>query len=101
MYYPERATPSPERSYLRALGNLLDNYGNPVFANWCNGFLDWLEGRMENIPNTWSEDTIQDAARDYTNAVVEVPKPRRWTWGEWLSLTLVEGDGNANMYMWA
>ncbi|GFM95119.1 RNA-dependent RNA polymerase [viral metagenome] len=98
LYYPERRKMSVEQAYLRALGNLLDNYGNPLAATWLNGFLDWLEGKMDQPPIAWGEDTIQDAARDYTNKVVEAPKPRRWTFEEWLALTLSEGEGVEDLF---
>jgi hypothetical protein len=98
LYYPERFTLSLHQVYLRALGNLLDNYGNPYAAGWLNDLLDWLELRMDWIPEEWSPDTIHDAARDYTGVEVLVPRPRRWTFHMWLELTLGEPRDDLTRY---
>lgn len=92
LLFPERYDPAKEHTYLRAIGNLLDNYGNPIFARWCNGFLDELGEQIEFLPSSWPTDSVQDSARDYTSEVVMVPKPRRWSFEEWLSLTLSIDD---------
>nr|WGH72976.1 MAG: putative RNA-dependent RNA polymerase [Trichoderma harzianum dsRNA virus 1] len=98
MYYPERKGHSIERTYQRALGNLLDNYGNPLAAKWLNELLDWLEAKMEFIPNIWLPDTVQDAARDYTADQVVVPRMRRWTFDEWVVLCLVDNGNDPEWY---
>lgn len=92
MYYPERRGNSADRTYQRALGNLLDNYGNPLAARWLNDLLDWLEPKLDLLPEDWLEDTIQDAARNYTATEVRVPKPMRWSWEEWVALCLTTND---------
>jgi hypothetical protein len=92
MYYPERKGHTAERTYQRALGNLLDNYGNPLAADWLNGLLDWLTPKLEALPVTWYSDTVQDAARNYTASTVRVPQPMRWTVQEWIALCLTEDD---------
>nr|WPE03609.1 MAG: RNA-dependent RNA polymerase [Beauveria basiana dsRNA mycovirus 1] len=101
MYYPERRGASIERTYQRALGNLLDNYGNPWAADWLNRLLDWLEPQMELIPTDWLEDTVQDAARNYTAAEVRVPRPHRWTFEEWVALCLTTDDSDPEWFMYA
>jgi hypothetical protein len=98
MYYPERANPTPERAYQRAMGNLLDAYGNPYTAQFLNDFLDWLVGEVTMEPVTWDEHTVQDAARSYTDAAVIVPRMKRWTWEEWLALTLCPKEEMAEYY---
>nr|WAB00195.1 RNA dependent RNA polymerase [Fusarium pseudograminearum mycovirus] len=101
MYYPERKSEGVERTYQRALGNLLDNYGNPMMADWLNKLLDWLEPQMELLPTDWLEDTVQDAARDYTSDLVRVPRPLRWTFEEWVHLCLSSDDSDPEWYMYA
>ncbi|BCD56397.1 putative RNA-dependent RNA polymerase [Lichen RNA virus 1] len=99
MYYPERDAHNVLHVYERALGNLLDAYGNPTSARWLNEFLDWLEPKLEFMPTIWMSDTVQDAARDYTSAEVVVPRPKRWTWEEWLVLTLGDVSDNEDLYI--
>jgi len=101
MYYPERKSTGVDRTYQRALGNLLDNYGNPLMAKWLNKFLDWLEEKMEVLPTMWLEDTVQDAARDYTATQVRVPRPQRWTFEDWVFLCLNDRDDDPELYMYA
>nr|QJT73712.1 RNA-dependent RNA polymerase [Botrytis cinerea mycovirus 5] len=101
MYYPERKSEGVERTYQRALGNLLDNYGNPLMAEWLNKLLDWLEPQMDLLPEDWLDDTVQDAARNYTSDLVRVPRPVRWTFEEWVHLCLSEDDSDPEWYMYA
>jgi hypothetical protein len=100
MYYPERPCATMEHTYLRALGNLLDAYGNPLTARWLNGLLDWLEAQMEDIPESWRSDTVQDQARDYTQSEVYVPRPKRWSYEEWVSLILANKDVDNDWFAW-
>lgn len=99
VYYPERDARNPLHVYERVLGNLLDAYGNPNAADWLNGLLDWLEQRLDFLPTVWMNDTVQDAARDYTADEVVVPRPRRWSWEEWLVLTLGNVEDNNDLYI--
>nr|AIU98624.1 RNA-dependent RNA polymerase [Gremmeniella abietina RNA virus 6] len=97
--YPEREARDVLHLYERVLGNLLDGYGNPLTARWLNELLDWLEPKLAFMPTTWTSDSVQDAARDYTAVEVEVPKPKRWSWEEWLVLTLSEKRDAQDMYI--
>lgn len=87
--YPERRGEGLGRTYLRVLGNLLDAYGNPVTAGWLNRILDWLEPQMRDIPPTWHADLVQDIGKDYEAVEVQAPEIKRWSFEEWLRLTLV------------
>jgi len=98
LYYPESRGREKRDTYLRALGNLLDCYGNPWAAVWVNGLLDVLGKELETLPQGWEADMAERVAKTYRPGEVTVPVLKRWTFDEWVLLVLWSRETQRELY---
>nr|QOI17259.1 RNA-dependent RNA polymerase [Caloscypha fulgens mycovirus 2] len=92
LYRPESSGRTIRDTYLRAMGNLMDCYGNPWAAEWVNGLLDWLERKMEVLPVEWSGEQAAAMGKVYGSEIAVVPKLKRWCYEDWEYLVLWEKE---------
>nr|WMI40009.1 MAG: RNA-dependent RNA polymerase [Rhizoctonia cerealis orthocurvulavirus] len=98
LFYPERAIDANKYTreeigaiyYQRALGHLLDGYGNPWTRVFLDRYLDWMEERDFNRVTQWDEDAEAKFMMDYGAAREPLTiVPRRYNYDEWLDLVIL------------
>lgn len=89
LLYPEYGAHEPADTWLRTLGNYLDAAGNPIAEEWLSGFLDWLEDKIDIVPDEWPANYKRMVSRDYSHVGIEVPKPRRLDFDQWRDLVVL------------
>lgn len=90
LLYPEYGGLGATQSWLRALGNYLDAAGNHVAERWLQGYLEFLEELLDEVPDAWPPHFQRMVSRDYSNVGVDVPRPRRLIYEQWRDLVLLD-----------
>nr|AHA82550.1 RNA-dependent RNA polymerase [Heterobasidion RNA virus 6] len=89
LYYPERGDQGWTDAWMRAIGHYADGAGNPETREFLEGYLDWLEDKVESDKFEWDEKWKRKFNNHDLNRAVPVPS-RRISYEDWLGLVLID-----------